>query len=87
MLSSSPNYEEGTIIIGMAYLEDKIKVSARIAGREGRNVYEILDCVVKKIGGECGGHAQAAGALISIEQEQPFLENLKKALDIEMVKI
>src|SRR3989339_524058 len=42
MLSSSPTYDEGTILIGMAYSEDKIKVSARIVGQEGRNLKEVL---------------------------------------------
>ncbi len=87
ILSSSPVYEEGTIIIGMAYSEDKIKISARIAGREGRNVHEVLSLVTEKIGGVCGGHPLAAGATISIEQEQIFLDSLTKELEIELVKI
>lgn len=87
ILSSSPVYEEGTIIIGMAYSDNKIKVSARIAGREGRNVHEVLALVTEKVGGECGGHSQAAGATIMMEQEEAFLDNLKKALEIELVKI
>ncbi len=87
IIANSPVYEEGTIIIGMAYSEKKIKISARIAGREGRNVHEVLETATKEIGGECGGHPQAAGALISLDQEQVFLENIKRVLDIEMVKI
>ena len=42
ILSNSSIYEEGTIITTMAYYEDKIKVSSRIAGKNGRNIREIL---------------------------------------------
>jgi len=43
MLSSTPKYDEGTILIGMAYNQDKIKVSARIVGKKGRNVKDVLE--------------------------------------------
>ncbi|MFH1711420.1 MAG: DHH family phosphoesterase [Nanoarchaeota archaeon] len=87
ILANSPVYEEGTIVIGMAYCEDKIKISARISGREGRNVHEVLSLVTQSIGGECGGHQQAAGAIISLDKEQLFLDSIKKALEIETVKV
>ncbi len=87
ILSNSLLYEEGTTIITMAYYEDKIKVSARSVGRQTRNVREILDEVVKKIGGEVGGHDVAAGCMISQKKEQEFIEALKKNFEIELVKI
>jgi len=87
IISVSSMYEEGTIIITMAYCDDKIKVSARIAGRNGRNVREILEAVTNKIGGECGGHAQAAGCYISKEKEEIFINCITKVLDVEVVKI
>lgn len=87
ILAHSPVYEEGTIIIGMAYSSNKIKISARIAGREGRNVHQVLEQATQEIGGECGGHQQAAGALISQEKEKEFLENLRKVLEIETIKV
>ena len=87
ILSSSQMYEEGTVLVSLAYSEDKIKVSARVAGRTGRNVREILEQVTSKIGGECGGHPMAAGCLIMQDQEQIFIDYLKKVLDIEMVKV
>jgi len=87
ILSMSQQYKEGTIIITMSYDKEKIKVSARIAGREGRNVREILERAISKIGGECGGHAQAAGCLIPKSKEKDFLESLTKALELEVVKI
>lgn len=64
IISHSPNYSEGTIIIALAYNQDKIKVSARLAGRQGVNVREVLHKVVLPMGGEVGGHPAAAGCLI-----------------------
>ena len=86
-MSVSSMHEEGTIIITMAHSEDKIKVSARVAGRNGRNVREILESVTSKIGGETGGHPLAAGCLISKENEKVFIDYLIKILDIELVKV
>lgn len=87
ILSKSPLYEEGTIITMMAYYGDKIKVSSRNVGKNGRNVREILNLVVKEIGGEVGGHEFAAGCMITKDKEEEFLDLLKKNLEIEMVKI
>ncbi len=87
ILANSPMYKEGTIIITMAYYEDKIKVSSRIVGRNGRNAREILNSVIEKIGGEVGGHENAAGCIIKKEKEKKFLELLKRNLEIELVKI
>ena len=94
MLSSSPTYTEGTILIGMAYNKDKIKVSARIVGREGRNLKEVLEKTLvtfknkhPKSIAEVGGHHFAAGCLIEKEKESSFIETLKKELEIEIVKI
>ena len=42
---------------------------------------------IKKIGGECGGHALAAGCLIQKEHEKNFMDFLTKRLEIEVVKI
>lgn len=82
ILSHSPVYTEGTILIGLAYSQDKIKVSARLAGRNGRNVRDVLNQVVVPLGGEVGGHPNAAGCLISKDQEELFIQELKKVLEI-----
>ena len=87
IISRSPVYSEGTIIIALAYNQDKIKVSARISGKEGRNVREILNQVVVPLGGEVGGHPNAAGCLISKNKESEFIQELQKVLNIELVKI
>jgi len=89
IISMSSVYKEGTVIITMAHNKDKIKVSARISGRNGnsRNIREVLDSVIEEIGGESGGHALAAGCLISLKKEREFIEALKKKLEFELVKI
>ena len=87
ILSKSSIYEEGTTIITMAYFDDKIKISARNVGNQGKNVREILASAIDQIGGEVGGHEFAAGALISQDKEKEFLEILRKNLEIEMVKV
>lgn len=87
ILSSSLNYEEGTVLIGMAYNQDKIKVSARIVGKEGRNIKELLEKVTIGFHGEVGGHNKAAGCLIKKDQEQDFIQALQKSLEIEVMKV
>ncbi|MFH1521707.1 MAG: DHH family phosphoesterase [archaeon] len=94
MLSSSPTYTEGTVLIGMAYNEDKIKISARIVGHEGRNLKEILEKTIitfkdknPESMAEVGGHNFAAGCLIEKEKESSFIHVLKKELEVEIVKI
>lgn len=88
ILSNSPNYERGTIIVTMAYYDDKVKVSARISGREsGRNVREVLDKVVKEVGGEVGGHEAAAGCIIERANESRFIETLHRNFEVELVKV
>jgi len=87
IISRSPVYKEGTIIVALAYNQDKIKVSARIAGREGKNVREVLNKIVVSLGGEVGGHPTAAGCLISKDKEEIFIQELKKTLELELVKV
>ncbi len=87
IISHSPTYPKGTMIIALAYNEDKIKVSARLVGKDGRNVREVLNKIVVPLGGEVGGHPNAAGCLISKENEETFISELKKTLDIELVKV
>ena len=87
IISNSPLYPAGSIIITLAYDDDKIKASARIVGKEGRNVREILARALVKIGGEVGGHPNAAGCLISKEKENLFIQELQKVLELEVVKV
>lgn len=87
IMSMSRNYEAGTIIVTMAYDSEKVKVSARVCGREGRNVRELLGATIEKLGGECGGHPLAAGCLVTKEKEISFMEELIKNLETEIIKV
>ncbi len=93
IMSMSALYKEGTIIVTMAYNQDKIKVSSRMSGRERvnssdpRNLKEIMDEITELIGGESGGHKLAAGCVIGKDKEEAFIELVKKKLDVEVVKI
>lgn len=92
IISSSYIYEEGTILIGMAYRKDsKIKVSARVVKDKNKqsdtNLYHLLREIVKLTGGEVGGHLNAAGCLIAKEKEQEFIELLEKKLSTQEIKI
>ena len=87
ILSNSFMYEQGTIIIAMAYDKNKIKVSSRNVGRNGKNVRIVLNEIVSKIGGEVGGHEFAAGCVIEKQKEQEFIDNIKRNFEIERIKI
>lgn len=87
ILSHSSIYKEETILVGLSKYENKIKVSARNVGKKGRNVREILNKIINIIGGEVGGHEFAAGCTISQEKEKYFLEELKKDLELQVIKI
>ncbi len=87
ILSFSPAYPVGTVLIAMAYDGEKIKISARLAGKKGKNVREILTKVVVPLAGEVGGHPNAAGALLAKEKESLFIEGIKKTLEVELIKV
>lgn len=90
ILSFSSIYKQGTIIVAMAYNGDKIKVSTRIAGRRtrsNRNLKELIDSIMKTIGGESGGHCNAAGCIIKKEDEDKFIELVQRKLEFEVIKV
>ncbi|MEM2956211.1 MAG: DHH family phosphoesterase [Candidatus Pacearchaeota archaeon] len=89
ILASSFIYPEGTILIGMAMTEDKrIKVSARIVGcKENLNLKKLLETPTKLVGGESGGHKNAAGCFIPLNKEKTFLELLQKELRVLQLQI
>jgi len=90
ILSFSSVYKQGTIIIAMAYNGDKIKISTRIAGRRtksNRNLKELIDSIIQTIGGESGGHYNAAGCTINRENEDKFIELIQRKLEFEMIKV
>jgi len=90
ILSFSSIYKKGKIIITMAYNGDKIKVSTRTAGRKnkpGRNLKKLMESITQIIGGESGGHQDAAGCTIKKQDENQFIDLIKRKLDVELIKI
>jgi RecJ-like exonuclease len=90
ILSFSSVYKEGTVIITMAYNEDKIKISTRMAGRKSksnRNLKKLLESIIYVVGGISGGHENAAGCTINKKQEDEFIDLIKRKLDVEIVKV
>jgi RecJ-like exonuclease len=68
-------------IFGLAYdeISNMIKVSAR--NKNGYiNIREVLVSVVKELGGEAGGHRDAAGAFIPVGKEQEFIEKVNRII-------
>jgi len=91
ILSFSSTYKEGTIIIAMAYNENKIKVSTRMVGRNSkssRNLKQLMDSITNSLGnGDSGGHKYAAGCTINLEDEEKFIDLIKRKLEFELIKI
>lgn len=87
ILASSLVYKEGTVVVGMAYRGDKIKVSMRNS-RNGRlNLQNFLENINKVVTCEFGGHANAAGCVVEKEKENEFIEAIKRDLENECLKI
>ena len=83
ILSKSNEFQPGTYIISLAYtLDNDIKVSLRIAGnnRKDLDLRKIMKEIIDQIGGEAGGHFNAAGAIIPIDQEHNFIDKAKEVL-------
>jgi len=79
IISKSNIYGKNTILLSMAYtLDGQIKVSVRSVGEAKRDLKALISNVVEKVGGICGGHKYAAGALISQDKEEIFLKEVKE---------
>ncbi|MCH7850909.1 MAG: DHH family phosphoesterase [Nanoarchaeota archaeon] len=94
MLSNSSRYSEGTILIGMAYNQDKIQIQTKMIGKVGRSLKELLEKTVINLRSnteseviKVGGHKFEAACIVEREKEESFIEALKKNLEIEIVRI
>jgi len=83
MLARGGELRIGTIVLVIATSDDKAKISVRISGRippAGIDARKILAEIIHVTDGEYGGHGNAAGALISIEESERFIETAKEVL-------
>jgi RecJ-like exonuclease len=71
-------------LIGLAYAEDGIKVSAR---NKDIDLSEVLMIAAKECGGSGGGHRQAAGCTIPREAENKFIEFLDQLIKEKLIKV
>ena len=84
ILSHSLDMPQDHIIVALAQQYDSnTKVSVRITNRKNNslNLKEFVDTIVKSVGGEAGGHKDAAGAIIPVEKEYNFIEVSKALLE------
>lgn len=78
IVAKSSNFSPGTFVLSLARAEDNFtKISLRLAGEKlvkGEfNLMEIMTAMAGKVGGQAGGHHEAAGAIISTEKEEEFM--------------
>ena len=77
IISKSGQYPDGTFLLGLARTSPAVtKVSIRMASLkplQGVALHEVVNAIVKIAGGEAGGHANAAGAMIATENEEEFI--------------
>ncbi|MBI3037215.1 DHH family phosphoesterase [Candidatus Woesearchaeota archaeon] len=85
IVAKSSYLSPGTFVLSLARAEDNFtKISLRLAGEKlvkGEfNLMEILTAIAEKVGGQAGGHHEAAGAIIRTEKEDEFIEAAKHHL-------
>ena len=71
-------------LIGLAYAEDGIKVSARA---KDVDLAEVLSIAADECGGLGGGHKQAAGCTIPRETEGKFIEICDQLIKEKLIKV
>ncbi|MFH1408752.1 MAG: DHH family phosphoesterase [Nanoarchaeota archaeon] len=71
-----------TLVISMAQqMDNTTKVSLRKSGENSFDLRDIVNRITALSGGESGGHANAAGAIIQTEHEDHFISCAKDLLD------
>ena len=89
IVSKSNDFEAGTLILSMARAEDNFtKISLRLAGEKAFkgefNLMEILTAIAPKVGGQAGGHHEAAGAIIKTDKEEEFITLARQHLSLSL---
>jgi single-stranded-DNA-specific exonuclease len=82
ILSKSNELGEGTFVMSMAdMMNGQYKVSIRLSGRKAEvDLRDIVKKITEKVGGEAGGHAFAAGAMIKEDKVDEFVKEAKRVL-------
>ena len=62
-------------------MNGQYKVSIRLSGRKAEvDLRDIVKKITEKVGGEAGGHAFAAGAMIKEDKVDEFVKEAKRVL-------
>jgi len=82
VLVSILSSKENKPIFGIGFDEEigMLKVSARVGKNKNINLRNLLVSIVKELGGEAGGHKDAAGAYLPIGKENEFVERINAML-------
>jgi single-stranded-DNA-specific exonuclease len=85
ILSKGNEMKPDTYILSMARNpnENQTKISLRVSGNpsKGTDLHAVLAKIIEKTGGETGGHANAAGAVIKTDKEREFIDTAISVLD------
>jgi len=84
ILARSGEIREGTYILSMAQNDDSTtKVSIRMSGNHNKDagLHKIAEKIISQVGGESGGHCNAAGGFIQTEKEEELIKVAKLVLE------
>ncbi|MFW6014003.1 MAG: DHH family phosphoesterase [Candidatus Nanoarchaeia archaeon] len=83
IIAYSEEVDDKAFILTLSRLEnDFTKVSIRLKGRSSKvDLNSIISKIVSSVGGQSGGHSNAAGALIETENEKDFIEAAKRVFE------
>jgi single-stranded DNA-specific DHH superfamily exonuclease len=82
IVSRTNIYDTHTILVSMAHTVDgNIKVSIRMVGFDNTiDLRDIANEIVKKVGGQAGGHRLACGCIVPQEQESELIKVTEEVL-------
>ncbi|MFH1316084.1 MAG: DHH family phosphoesterase [Candidatus Woesearchaeota archaeon] len=86
IISKSNHFDHLTYILAIAHNDDSTsKISLRVSGDikklKGIDLRTIVTNIVNTVGGEAGGHMNAAGAVIKTENENVFIEEAQEMFE------
>ncbi len=82
IISKSNGLEPGTFVLSMAQQPNStVKVSLRVSGNVKADLVSVISEVASAVGGQAGGHINAAGAIISMEKESEFMDAARSTFE------
>ncbi len=82
IISKSHSTKDSLYILSLARIGNgKTKISLRMSGNTKRDLMPIISEITASVDGKCGGHKDAAGAIIATEKEKEFVDAARRVLD------